>query len=850
MTSRYPSRFKALQIPASTTQAASSRSRLAPMATTKTPKGKATKASEKDAKAKAAKKAALHGTNAHAARKVRYSVSFHRPKTLRLPRNPKYPRKSIPHAPRMDQFRTIVSPLNTESAMKKIEEHNTLVFIVDIRANKRQIKDAVKKLYDVQAAKVNTLIRPDGKKKAYVRLTADHDALDVANKAATVDACILGRSEDSYNLTRHVIQAEHEEPSNDRPALPSVSDILSLGLKSGMKWRKAIASSRRPQRLPSLVSRVDNNASALPIVSIPRSSIYELGSQEPVLRDVSWTVNHDEAWVIMSDGAAASRLKPALFGALMGTHRIAPPPPPPGGLFPFLRGEDPYKHLQMVHLSHHRRTLGFQDPGARYGALRDEDKRTLRETFFPEIARPLQKLAVPELVKPQQRLDKAEATSGGKKTRQEELFEMLTDRLKLQDLLDLPMITLSNGQTRRARIARALLADPKLLLLDEPLTGLDNKSRGILLALLQELKEKNAPPHVIMSLRSQDPLPEWMTHVALIEDGGKVLTGKKNDILSSGFTPAMPQDPTSSKGSSTSPKDPSMFSKDSSARSKDSSVSSNESIPSTVPAPPKYKPRQHGEPLLELRGIDVRYWVTIVFSDIHWTIRANSRWHLVGENGAGEHPSSWAQDSQYLLLGRERTNWPWAKIGKHIGRVTADLHNFPLRLGLNVWDTIGSGFGDLRRARGKRGVGLDDDGGQLKTGSEEEERRLHRLHEVVRALGPRHWHAHPEQMTDEKFLLTPFADLSAGEQSMVLLMRALVSSPELVLLDEPFTGMDKTMIQVAHEYLRDGGGGLTERQACVIVSHWKEEIPWGPEEGLQTFVLANGTGKEISEEPQ
>ena len=100
------------------------------MASTKTPKGKATTkgeylplmcrcsiphrilllaASDKDAKAKAAKKAALHGTHAHAARKVRYSVSFHRPKTLRLPRVPKYPRKSIPHVPRMDQFRTIVS---------------------------------------------------------------------------------------------------------------------------------------------------------------------------------------------------------------------------------------------------------------------------------------------------------------------------------------------------------------------------------------------------------------------------------------------------------------------------------------------------------------------------------------------------------------------------------------------------------------------------------------------------------------------------------------------------------------------------------------------------------------------
>ena len=53
----------------------------------------------------------------------------------------------------------MIRPLNTESAMKKIEEHNTLVFLVDIKANKRQIKDAVNKLWGVQAAKVNTLHR-------------------------------------------------------------------------------------------------------------------------------------------------------------------------------------------------------------------------------------------------------------------------------------------------------------------------------------------------------------------------------------------------------------------------------------------------------------------------------------------------------------------------------------------------------------------------------------------------------------------------------------------------------------------------------------------------------------------
>lgn len=123
-----------------------------------TAEGKA-KAKPSSMKAAAAKKAALKGTSGRKIRKVRTSVNFFRPKTLQLSRNPKYPRKSIPHAPRMDAFKTILFPLNTESAMKKIEEINTLVFIVNRKANKRQIKAAVKKLYDVEALKIRTLIR-------------------------------------------------------------------------------------------------------------------------------------------------------------------------------------------------------------------------------------------------------------------------------------------------------------------------------------------------------------------------------------------------------------------------------------------------------------------------------------------------------------------------------------------------------------------------------------------------------------------------------------------------------------------------------------------------------------------
>merc|ERR1712013_770947 len=86
---------------------------------------------------------------------------------------------------KMDSYAIVRNPLTTEGAMKKIEDNNTLVFIVDIKANKPQIKMAVKKLYDIDVAKVNTMIY-NGRKKAYVKLASDYDALDVANKIGII----------------------------------------------------------------------------------------------------------------------------------------------------------------------------------------------------------------------------------------------------------------------------------------------------------------------------------------------------------------------------------------------------------------------------------------------------------------------------------------------------------------------------------------------------------------------------------------------------------------------------------------------------------------------------------------
>ena len=89
--------------------------------------------------------------------RVHTKVHFFRPKTLKLTRIPKV--RKIVNRPIESGHDIIKFPLTTDSAMKKVEDNNTLVFIVDIKANKSQIKRAVKKIYDITASRVNTLIR-------------------------------------------------------------------------------------------------------------------------------------------------------------------------------------------------------------------------------------------------------------------------------------------------------------------------------------------------------------------------------------------------------------------------------------------------------------------------------------------------------------------------------------------------------------------------------------------------------------------------------------------------------------------------------------------------------------------
>lgn len=82
----------------------------------------------------------------------------------------------------MEPNEVILYPLMTESASLMVEKDNKLLFAVNMAAGKNDIKQAVEQLYEVKVQKITTLITPQGTKKAFVKLTPEHKASDVAIK--------------------------------------------------------------------------------------------------------------------------------------------------------------------------------------------------------------------------------------------------------------------------------------------------------------------------------------------------------------------------------------------------------------------------------------------------------------------------------------------------------------------------------------------------------------------------------------------------------------------------------------------------------------------------------------------
>lgn len=180
-----------------------------------------------------------------------------------------------------------------------------------------------------------------------------------------------------------------------------------------------------------------------------------------------------------------------------------------------------------------------------------------------------------------------------------------------------------------------------------------------------------------------------------------------------------------------------------------------------------------------------------------------------------------------------------------MGVVSPELYNaWPRARNMNVWEAIATGFDGGFVPLGPRGLGVGLHG---ELSEAERAWRAERVWTVLRGLGPHTWGSVAEADAEsvEEFAQRTFSELPAGVQSVVLLMRALVGRPQLVLLDEVWAGMDDGMIRAAREYLR--GEGVGEEQAVVVVSHWEDEVPWGVEDGVKRFRLEGGEGAVLLE---
>ena len=99
-----------------------------------------------------------------------------------LPRNPKYLKKSVLREKTFDRYSILLAPCTSERFYKKMEKDNTIVFFVNQRANKQQIKEAFNAAFNVKPVRVNTMNTVLGRKKAFIKLPKSNEASEIANK--------------------------------------------------------------------------------------------------------------------------------------------------------------------------------------------------------------------------------------------------------------------------------------------------------------------------------------------------------------------------------------------------------------------------------------------------------------------------------------------------------------------------------------------------------------------------------------------------------------------------------------------------------------------------------------------
>lgn len=366
-------------------------------------------------------------------------------------------------------------------------------------------------------------------------------------------------------------------------------------------------------------------------------------------------------------------------------------------------------------------------------------------------------------------LEEAFKLSGVDDEERREMQKHLYSLFRIEPLLDKYIILLSSGEVRKFQLTKALLSAPRVLIMDNPFIGLDVETRDLLKELLSVLSKEKAL-QIILVLSKIDDMPDFITHVIEIKD---MKVGRKatvSDFFARKHAPY-------------------------------NNILGQEKETEIINLP--YKNDEYNcTEIVKASGVCIRYGERVILKDLDWTVFNGERWALSGQNGAGkstllslvcaDNPQSYACDIS--LFGNRRGSGEsiW-DIKKHIGYVSPEMHRAYNR--------------DIPAIR-VVASGLKDSVGLYAKPDEEE-------YETCK------WWM--EKFGVAELADTSFLKLSSGEQRLVLLVRAFVKDPELLILDEPFHGLDNRNKQLVTEIIE--AFCKRRNKTLIIVTHYMDELP-------------------------
>jgi molybdate transport system ATP-binding protein len=338
-------------------------------------------------------------------------------------------------------------------------------------------------------------------------------------------------------------------------------------------------------------------------------------------------------------------------------------------------------------------------------------------------------------------------------------------------LLDRRFKYLSTGETRKTLLCQTLMSQPDLLVLDEPFDGLDVDSRANLAQVLAGLHQQNCT--LVLVLNRFDDIPDFIDNVGVLAECTLTHVGPRREILAEALV----------------------------AQLAHSEQLAGMALPEADDAGSK-PALVAGDPLIVLRDGVVSYNDKPILNHLSWEVKPGEHWQIVGPNGAGkstllslvtgDHPQGYSND--LTLFGRRRgsgeTIWD---IKQHIGYVSSSLH-LDYRVSSSVRNVILSGYFDS--------IGI-----------------YQAVSDRQQSLAKQWLHL----LGMEKLGDAPFHGLSWGQQRLVLIARALVKHPALLILDEPLQGLDPINRQLVRRFV-DVLIGEGETQ-LLFVSHHAEDAP-------------------------